>query len=110
MTRNLVKIVVLAPKTHADRVRKAMGDAGAGRIGNYSYCSFSSDGTGRFLPLEGAHPAIGSIGQFEEVPEERIECVCKRQKAKEIIAAVRKVHLYEEVAFDIYPLISEEEL
>ncbi len=87
-----------------------MGDAGAGRIGNYSYCSFSVDGTGRYLPLEGAHPAIGSVGKFEEVPEERIECVCERQEAKKIIAAVRKVHPYEEISFDIYPLISEEDL
>ncbi len=91
-----VKIVVFVPKTHADIVRQAMGDAGAGK--------------GRFLPLEGAHPAIGSVGKMEEVEEERIECECGRSKAKEVISAMRKVHPYEEVAFDIYPLISEEEL
>lgn len=55
-------------------------------------------------------PAIGEVGKFEEVPEERIECVCERTKAKEVIAAIRKVHPYEEVAFDIYPLILEEDL
>jgi len=67
-------------------------------------------GIGRYKPLEGSHPAIGEVGKFEEVEEERIECVCERAKAKEVIEAIRKVHPYEEVAFNIYPLISEEEL
>lgn len=105
-----VKIVVFVPKTHADIVRKAMGDAGAGKIGLYSHCTFSVGGIGRFLPLEGANPTIGAVGKFEEVNEERVECVCDKGKAKEAISAMRKVHPYEEVAFDIYPLISEEEL
>ena len=105
-----VKIVVFVPKTHTNIVRQAMGDAGAGKIGNYSHCSYSIEGKGRFLPLEGAHPAIGSVGKMEEVEEERIECECDRSKAKEIITAMRKIHPYEEVAFDIYPLISEEDL
>lgn len=106
----LVKIVVFVPKTHTDVVRQAMGDAGAGKIGLYSHCSYSVDGVGRYKPLKGAHPAIGKVGKYEEVVEERIECVCKKSKAKEVIKAMRKVHPYEEVAFDIYPLISEEEL
>lgn len=105
-----VKIVVFVPKTHTDMVRKAMGDAGAGKIGKYSHCSYSVDGIGRYKPLEGAKPFIGEAGKFEEVKEERIECVCDIDKAKEVIAAIKKIHPYEEVALDIYPLISEEEL
>lgn len=105
-----VKIVVFVPKSHTDIVRKAMGDAGAGKIGNYSHCSYSVDGIGRFLPLEGANPTIGEVGKPEEVQEERVECVCDKNEAKVVIAAMRKVHPYEEVAFDIYPLISEDEL
>lgn len=105
-----VKIVVFVPKTHTDIVRQAMGDAGAGMIGNYSHCSYSVNGTGRYKPQEGAKPFIGQVGKFEEVEEERIECVCEKRKAKDVIAAIKKVHPYEEVAFDIYPLISEEEL
>jgi hypothetical protein len=107
---NQVKIVVFVPKTHTDIVRKAMGDAGAGKIGNYSYCSYSVDGVGRYKPQEGAQPFIGEVGKFEEVKEERIECVCEKDKAKEVIAAIKKVYPYEEVALDIYPLISEGEL
>ena len=105
-----VKIVVFVPKSHADVVRRAMGDAGAGRIGQYSHCSFSVDGVGRYLPLEGAHPSVGEVGKLEAVLEERIECVCVRSKAKEVIAAIRSVHPYEEVALDIYPLIDESDL
>ena len=87
-----------------------MGNEGAGRIGNYNHCSFSIDGVGRYKPTEGAKPFIGEVGKFEEVVEERVECVCDRVKAKEVIAAIKKVHPYEEVAFDIYPLLSEEDL
>lgn len=105
-----VKIVVFVPRSHADAVRQAMGNAGAGKIGNYSNNSFSIDGVGRFKPLDGAKPFIGEVGKFEEVEEVRIECVCERSNAKEAIAAMRKAHPYEEVAFDVYPLISEEEL
>lgn len=107
---NKVKIVVFVPKTHTDVVRKAMGDAGAGVIGNYSHCSFSSEGVGRFLPMDGANPTVGEVGKPEEVIEERIEMICERQKVKDVITAMRKVHPYEEVAVDIYPLISEAEI
>jgi hypothetical protein len=107
---NQVKIVVFVPKTYTDIVRQAMGDAGAGRIGNYSHCSYSVNGIGRYKPMKGSKPFIGEIGKFEEVEEERIECVCDRDKAKSVIVAMKKVHPYEEVAFDVYPLISEDEL
>ncbi|MBI4036988.1 hypothetical protein HY385_01030 [Candidatus Daviesbacteria bacterium] len=107
---NLIKIVIFVPQTHADAVREAMGDAGAGMIGNYSHCSFSAQGIGTFKPLDGAHPFIGEVGKLEEVAEVRLETVCPREKAKEIIAAIKKAHPYEEVALDIYPLLSEEEL
>lgn len=99
-----VKIVVYVPKSHADAVRKAMGDAGAGKIGNYSHCSFSSMGTGRFLPMEGAHPMIGEVGKYETVVEERIEMTCERVLLQGVLTAMKKVHPYNEVAFDVYAL------
>lgn len=105
-----VKIVVFVPESHLDIVLKAMGDAGAGVIGNYTHCSSSSKSVGRYLPMEGAHPTIGEVGKFEEVEEERVEMICPREKAKEVITAMEKVHPYEEVAFDIYPLLDENNL
>ena len=99
-----VKIVVTVPETHADAVREAMGRAGAGQSGHYSFCSFSSKGIGRFKPEPGANPAIGEVGRLESVEEERIEVICGRDILTEVIAAVKKAHPYEEVALDVYPL------
>ena len=65
---NNVKIVVSVSECHVDVVRDAIGKAGAGKIGNCDYCSFSIKGIGRFKPGEGAHPAIGEVGKFEAVP------------------------------------------
>ncbi len=104
MNSTHVKIVVFAPETHTDIVREAMGKAGAGKIGNYSHCSFSSKGIGRFKPEDGANPHIGEVGKFEEVAEERIETVCSREKLREVIFAIKEVHPYDEVALDVYPL------
>ncbi len=99
-----VKIVVFVPISHAGIVRNAIGEAGAGKIGNYTFCSFSSVGTGRFRPEEGASPAIGRVGNLESVQEERIETVCNREILNDVIATIKKVHPYEEVALDVYPL------
>ncbi len=105
MENETVKIVVFVPETHAGIVRDAMGKAGAGIVGDYAYCSFSVKGIGRFLPLSGAHPAIGKIGKKEEVNEERIETVCYKKDLKKIINAIKQVHPYEEIALDVYPLV-----
>ena len=99
-----IKLVVFVPFAYADAVRAAMGKAGAGKIGNYSFCSFSCRGIGRFKPDDGAHPAIGEVGKSEEVEEERIEVVCTRENLAAIVEAIKKVHPYEEVVIDVYPL------
>jgi hypothetical protein len=108
MTR--VKIVTFVPSENADEVRRALGDARAGELGEYSYCSFSSQGFGRYLPSENANPHIGSAGEFARTAEERIEVTCERQFAKHAVELMKAAHPYEEVAFDIYPLIEESEL
>lgn len=102
-TKN-VKFVVFVPISHADVVRQALGEAGAGKIGNYDFCSFSSRGTGRFRGNEKTNPVIGKAGKYEAVEEERIEAIVPRAILKEVIEKVKAVHPYEEVAFDIYPL------
>lgn len=103
--KEAVKIVVFVPESHADKVREALAKAGAGFVGNYSHTSFSVKGVGRFLPQPGAHPSIGEIGKLEEVKEERIETVCYKEDLEKIIAVVKLVHPYEEVALDVYPLV-----
>lgn len=108
MTLNMqsknVKIVVFVPETHTDIIREAMGKAGAGKIGNYSHCTFSIKGIGRYRPEAGANPHIGEVGKFEEVVEERIETICPREKLEEVIKAIKEVHPYDEVALDVYSL------
>ncbi len=105
-----VKIIITVPTSHADIVRKVLGDAGAGVFGNYSHCSITTKVTGRWLAHDGANPHLGNIGELESAEEEKVEVVCEREKAKEIIEAVRKVHPYDEPTFDIYPLLTVEEI
>lgn len=101
-----VKIVVTVPENGADNLRKVIGEAGGGKIGNYSFCSFTIKGTGRFLPEENSKPSIGEIGKIEEVREERIEITCNASDAKKIVAIIRNSHPYEEPAIDVYQLIN----
>lgn len=101
-----VKLVVFVPETHGGAVRSALGKAGAGVIGNYNFCTFTTKGTGRFKAHKGARPAVGKIGKLEKVTEERIETVCRKDIVKKVIAEIKKVHPYEEVPIDIYSLES----
>ncbi|ANB61225.1 Nif3-like dinuclear metal center hexameric protein [Anoxybacteroides amylolyticum] len=101
---SLKKLVVYVPDTHAHAVREAIGNAGAGHIGNYSHCTFNSRGIGTFLPEEGANPFIGEKGTLEEVEEVRIETIFPAALQKKVVAAMLKAHPYEEVAYDVYPL------
>lgn len=90
-----VAIVYTVPESHAEAVRNAIGDAGAGAIGAYSHCSFSVKGIGRFKPHEGANPFIGSVGALEEVVEERVETMCRRSELPGILLALHRAHPYE---------------
>ena len=99
-----VKVVVFVPESHAAKIRAAIGQAGAGKIGNYTYCTFSSKGTGRFLPGENAAPTIGQVGKLQTVAEERIEFVCPRRLLKSVVSLIKKILPYEEVAIDSYSL------
>lgn len=100
----LDKLVVFVPQDAAAPVRAAIADAGSGTIGHYDHCSFSTPGEGRFRPLEGADPAVGTIGNIEVVEEDRIEVVLPRRLRSRVIAAMRSAHPYEEPAFDVVEL------
>jgi hypothetical protein len=102
-TKN-VKLVIFVPLTHTDTVREALGNAGAGKIGNYDFCSFSTRGVGRFRGNDQSNPSVGNAGMYESVEEEKIEVLVSRDILKQVIEVVKSVHPYEEVAFDIYPV------
>jgi dinuclear metal center YbgI/SA1388 family protein len=99
-----MKVVVFVPEKDLNRVADAMFAAGAGRIGEYSECSFRLAGTGTFFGSDTANPTIGQKGRREEVSEWRLEAVCPASRVETVVAAIRRAHSYEEPAFDIYPL------
>ena len=101
---DLDKWVVFVPDEHAEMVRDALFAAGAGRIGDYSHCSWSVEGTGQFLPHEGAVPAIGAVGAIERVREQRVEVIAPTGRRAAVLAALRAAHPYEEPAFDVFTL------
>ncbi|MFN3952684.1 MAG: Nif3-like dinuclear metal center hexameric protein [Thermaurantimonas sp.] len=100
----LYSLVVFIPDEAFDRVEAAIFDAGAGRIGNYSHCGYALSGTGSFLPLENASPAIGRIHQLERVSERRLEVIVPGRRLRTVLSAMLKAHPYEEVAHFIQPL------
>lgn len=99
------KLVVFLPREALDRVRTALFDAGAGKIGDYEHCSWYAMGTGTFLGTERSSPTIGERGKEQRVSELRLETVFPEELQDEVIAALRSAHPYEEPAFDIYPLL-----
>ena len=101
---DLDKWVVFVPAENSEALREAMFAAGAGRIGDYSHCCWTTTGTGQFLPHDGASPAIGSVGSVERVPEDRVEVIAPAQLRGHVLAAMRGAHPYEEPAFDIFAL------
>jgi dinuclear metal center YbgI/SA1388 family protein len=102
--QDLDKWVIFVPGADAEAVRAAVFAAGAGHIGNYSCCSWSVAGTGQFLPLDGATPAVGAVGSIEHVAEDRVEMVAPSRLRAEVLAALRAAHPYEEPAFDVVTL------
>ncbi|HEX6593246.1 MAG TPA: Nif3-like dinuclear metal center hexameric protein [Bacillota bacterium] len=103
-TEKLYKIAVFVPVSHMNEVLDALSDAGAGHIGNYSHCTFQTDGRGTFKPLEGTNPFIGTTNKLEKVEEVKIETIISEAKLTGAKKAIIQAHPYEEVAYDIYPL------
>ena len=107
---NKVKIFVTVPIENTQEVRDAVCKAGAGIIGEYSYCTTCVKSIGTFIPNNNAKPYIGENNKLEYVEEDKLEVICDIQKAKHVITELRKVHPYEEPAIDIVPLIDEDSL
>ena len=104
---NKVKIFVTVPVENVNEVREAVCNAGAGVIGNYTFCSTSTKSMGTFIPSENANPHIGERNKLEFVEEEKLEVICDIEKVKVVVEALRKTHPYEEPAIDIVPLLDE---
>ncbi|MEJ7692114.1 Nif3-like dinuclear metal center hexameric protein [Daejeonella sp.] len=101
---SLKKLVTFCPETDAEKVRKAMFDAGAGWIGNYSECSYNTKGLGTFKAGEGTDPHVGEIDKRHQEPEVRIETIYPANIERRLIAGLVEAHPYEEVSYDLYPV------
>jgi hypothetical protein len=99
------KLVWFVPEEALDATRDAVFGAGAGRIGDYERCSWYTAGTGTFQGGEGTDPAIGEPGREERTPELRVETVVPADTAGAAVAALLEAHPYEEVAYELYPLV-----
>jgi hypothetical protein len=102
------KICVFIPVSHKEIVKKAMFNAGAGRLGNYASCSFETLGKGQFMPLEGSSPYIGNKDKVEIVEEYKVEMLCHDDDIRNVIKALKESHPYEEPAYDIIQLVNDE--
>lgn len=101
------KLTTYVPQAHAEQVRKALFNAGAGYIGNYSECSFNSSGIGTYLPNEMAHPSIGEIGKLQEESETQIGVYFEKHLESKLLNALFETHPYEEVAYEVMTLDNE---
>jgi dinuclear metal center YbgI/SA1388 family protein len=97
----VLKLVTFVPEKDVERVSKALFEAGAGHIGNYSCCSFRGSGMGTFFGHEGTNPTVGQPGRLETVPEIRLETILPKGRTDAVLQALRQTHPYEEPAFDL---------
>lgn len=100
------KLITFVPESSVEKVIDALAGAGAGEIGDYSRCAWTSVGTGTFMPGPEAVPVIGTPGEREAVEERRVEMVLPRHRRHEAIAALRSAHPYQTPAFDLFELMS----
>lgn len=102
----LAKVAFFVPAENKETVLNAMYHAGAGQIGDYSECSFQSEGIGTFKPSELANPFEGKSGELSRVSEVKAEVICSQHRLSSVLNAMNAHHPYEEVAHDVYPLLN----
>jgi hypothetical protein len=105
-----VRIVVGVPRAMLQTMLDAIAAAGAGVIGEYSHCSFTVAGMGRFKPSSASNPFAGEKGVVNQVDDVHIETFCAREQAKAVTAAIRMAHPYEAPVVYLIPMLSEDDL
>lgn len=104
----MYKLVFFVPETHKELVKKAVFNAGAGKFDGYDCCSWETHGVGQFRPLAGSQPFIGAVDALEQVPEYRVETVCRHSDLKKVISALKLAHPYEEPAYQYWAVNQED--
>ncbi|MGB1092446.1 MAG: NGG1p interacting factor NIF3 [Oceanobacter sp.] len=101
----MYKLVFFVPSEHKEVVKAEVFAANAGHIGRYAECCWEIEGKGQFRPLQGSNPAIGGQGELSYVDEFRVEMVCEKRFIREVIAALKAAHPYEEPAYEVMELL-----
>ncbi|MBX9585938.1 MAG: NGG1p interacting factor NIF3 [Gammaproteobacteria bacterium] len=94
-------IILNVPESHLEIVKTALFEAGAGKVENYSHCSWECRGEGQFMPLSGSNPYIGTTNQLEKVSEYRVETICDESKIGDVITALKRAHPYEVPSYQV---------
>jgi len=102
----MYKIAFYVPETHKEQVKTAMFEHGAGRYDGYDCCSWETQGTGQFRPLDGSQPFIGTSNQLERVDEFRVELICEKHLIKAVLTALLESHPYEVPAYEVWPVMT----
>ncbi len=102
--QTIKQLITYVPTEHAEQLKFALYEAGAGKIGNYDSCGFAIEGEGNYRPTAGANPFIGEIGKLEAVNETRIEVIVPQHLEGDVMNALFKNHPYEEVAYSVISL------
>ncbi len=103
----MFKIVTFIPEIHVDALIRAMAEAGAGVVGNYTHNAFITNGMGNWFSGEGSNPTIGTVGTMSQEPETRVEMVCPEHALDAVVTAIKSVHPYETPAIDVYQLYNQ---
>lgn len=106
----MYKIIFFVPPESLEGVKQAVFEASAGRQGNYQQCCWQTLGTGQFRPMVGANPAIGAVGELEQLSEWRVEMICADSHIRAAVDALLSAHPYEEVAYDLIKLVDPADL
>ena len=94
----------IVPESHLEVVKDAVFKAGAGKINNYSHCSWQILGEGQFMPLTGSNAFIGTINKIEKIPEYKVETICDDEHIKDVVAALKLAHPYEVPSYQVWKL------
>ena len=101
MKNTIYQISFYVPETHVEHVKEELFNAGAGRLGNYERVAWQTKGTGQFCPTKGSNPYLGKSGTLETVEEYKVEMICAEEHIKQVIAALKASHPYEEPAYSV---------
>lgn len=104
MSSQLFQLAIYTPASHAESLKHALFEAGAGRLGNYDCCCFETAGTGQFRPLPGSDPFCGERGEVCKTPEIKLEMICTGEVLPAVIAALLQTHPYETPAYHYFPV------